>query len=958
MSANSLNSANRSLLQKASSELVRLGDNRGLITLVEQWCSIESVPTSVLISEIKALLDYKLMDRAWVRLREVSERQPEDLEVICLTCEMFIGRGWPARAEKLLKPLVSVGGYPDVVDDLFLRSQRAAISPPMNAREIERRGSPAERLALAECFVATGSHLRARSVLERIRHDGVGEIERADDLLWGLDAGYDNYSKPLMERARDITGDEVLEGAGAINLDNLHRDRTAEVTMAGGGETLPESVDPSFPSLFRSVDTDDDEEGVAEATKVTSLSSLMSEDAPETTEHTESEGLAAAWEDTFDDTRVMVVVNQSSGDGGKSNDEAEALNLSADELDDFDLDDSGLGVAGLLEVEDADLIVLTNDDVSTVNDDKYPKDVVHSPMIEVESDEPEVQSQPVSDTSPSYPSKPETTPSAPRPLKNKEPRDTRGPATTKPRMRQLNPAPQNSLAFRKMLQITFAMAIVCLIFVAYATSKKHHAQAEAVVSEIVVALSGTDTAWRGTSAAFERRVSSGFDPTLRNELGIVLLDMLRWSESGNIETSRELIEANLLSLKEDLFGAPEYSLALAEFSLITGDYQELNILLDELDYTGWAEVQHLRSASMLHVNNLDAAKSFASGALALRPNSVRYLSALGRVCSLDGDTSCVGSVADTLARVAPESTYATLMSIAGSASPLADPRLDEVLRQSTPRIASQSLLWFAQLSGNIDMVAQAVDRALGLDPYNSEARLLKGVRRLGQGEVSAAEMDFTVCMNMRPASFECQLGLALAQFERDHVDEAASWITREDGSSVSFRLNPVLFGWLQFEQGAAISSIEELGIYRPYLRAMSDRDGEAMLMAADELLRRGGAINQFIGARGIARAARFGVEQSGVADRAYALAPLDPVVLTDLAWLWDSVGYERRSQHMFQVAFDRGGESAYTLVERGRFFLDLGDNFNTTRAAWLHYRDLNPTGPRSEARLSSLERLR
>jgi len=76
-----------------------------------------------------------------------------------------------------------------------------------------------------------------------------------------------------------------------------------------------------------------------------------------------------------------------------------------------------------------------------------------------------------------------------------------------------------------------------------------------------------------------------------------------------------------------------------------------------------------------------------------------------------------------------------------------------------------------------------------------------------------------------------------------------------------------------------------------------------------------------------------------------------------LAWLWDSVGYERRSQHMFQVAFERGGESAYTLFERGKFFLGPGDNYSTTRAAWFLYRDLNPTGPRSEARLSNLERL-
>lgn|GEM_PF-5727133 len=946
----------RLLLQQASEELVRIGDSRGLVALVEQWCATESVPSDILIYEVRALLDLKLMDRAWARLRDLSERTPDDCEILCLTSEMFIERGWPARAEKILKPLVSVGGYPDVVDDLFLRSQASAIAPPANSRDIERGGTDKERMELAECLLATGAHLRARSVLERIRQGGGDLVSRAEDLIWGLDSGFDNENKSLLEMASEITGTVPLADSSVINLNDLAIERTSEVTVAVGSEESYDSADPSFPSLFRTVDIDDEEDGVAESTKVTSMSSLLDDEAPETTEQTAGPGLDDSWENSFEDTRVMVVVSQDQAAAGSSPNREGLASKLGDEFTDFELDDSGLGFEELLEGEDADLIVLTNEQQANLTHSKSLPD--YQPMKVVEPGNPdraviakepeasEVQESP-------RPPKPKPAPLASKP--KKAPPEVRTPKS-KPKKRK--PAPVNGgLSVNKMLRFTLVVAVACVVFVLYASNKKQKAAAGAVVTEILVAVSGVEPNWQVTSDNFERRVFSGFDSTRRNELGLVILDMLRWNEAGTVDTSANIIRERLLALEDDLSDSFEYSLALAEFAFIVGDYEGLSSELEGLEQTGWAEVKHLRSLTMLQANNLEAARIFATSATELAPNSIRYLSSLGEVCSIVGDMGCVEDVARELAQVAPNSNQASIMEIATSARPIDDDRLDAVLRRAPNRISSQSLLWFANLAGEEEVIDQAVDRALGIDPDNRMARFLKGVRRLGQGDVARAEGDFTNCLELMPASFDCQLGLALSQFELDHVDEATRWITRDGSPGQNYRLNPVLTGWLTFEQGIDPSGVSSLGEYRVYLTSIGERDGEALLAASEDLLDRGGVINEFLGARGLARAARFGVEQSGVADRAYALAPEDPVVLTDLGWVWDKVGYDRKSSYMFRVALERGAESAYTLVERGRFFMDFGDNFVTTRSAWQQYRDLNPTGPRSESRLSNLERL-
>ena len=104
------------------------------------------------------------MDLAWVRLRDLDKTQRHRVEVQALTAEMFVERGWPGRARRILERAVS--DYPERRDlqDLLKRSQEPPLRPPANARSVEREGTPKEQLELAERYLCAGSQLKARSI--------------------------------------------------------------------------------------------------------------------------------------------------------------------------------------------------------------------------------------------------------------------------------------------------------------------------------------------------------------------------------------------------------------------------------------------------------------------------------------------------------------------------------------------------------------------------------------------------------------------------------------------------------------------------------------------------------------------------------------------------------------------------------------------------------------------------
>ncbi|MFT5685927.1 MAG: hypothetical protein ACI8RZ_006882, partial [Myxococcota bacterium] len=74
-----------------------------VIRLGEAWSHQSPLPREAALAQARAFLSLKLMDRAWVRLRELTDASSEDIAPLLLTADMFLERGWPARARKVLQ---------------------------------------------------------------------------------------------------------------------------------------------------------------------------------------------------------------------------------------------------------------------------------------------------------------------------------------------------------------------------------------------------------------------------------------------------------------------------------------------------------------------------------------------------------------------------------------------------------------------------------------------------------------------------------------------------------------------------------------------------------------------------------------------------------------------------------------------------------------------------------------
>ncbi len=256
--------------------LRRLGhdaDHRGVIRLVERWAEMGELPREARLEEARAFLDLRLMDRAWVRLKELQEKEPDDQETLLLIARLYVERGWPARARRALDRLSALGYEGADLADLSRRADQPPLEPPSDAREVERGGTPAQLLSLAEIFLATGSFLRARSLLERVRRQSPSNA-RAELLLWGIQGEFLRRGETLADLLRElgpaVREPDPEEGEGdwdtsehtdtSVTDEGATEAPTTEVDLA-----LEESREAPFPTLFRRPTTElpedeDDEE--------------------------------------------------------------------------------------------------------------------------------------------------------------------------------------------------------------------------------------------------------------------------------------------------------------------------------------------------------------------------------------------------------------------------------------------------------------------------------------------------------------------------------------------------------------------------------------------------------------------------------------------------------------------------------------------------------------------------
>ena len=350
------------------------GDSCGVIRLVERWFEHGMVSQTARVCQARAFIDLRLMDRAWVRLREAIAADPADLKVHFLTAEMFILRGWPAKAEAHLDKLNLIDGNPSDMhryNALKKASVRPPNGPPANAREIERSGTAEQVLALADQYLSVGMHVRAESLLERLVRDGFSE-PRVSKLLWGIRAdflspGMDTVAllQELEESLRNAewSAIELTDGIGQVEV-TAHVEQT---DILGTTE-----MDPSkrgFPSLFRRDDpsgepTSPDDEEVT-------MSSLVADEAGHllSFDITDSDGTPTPGDG---DTRIMEVIQR--GDGMGFADAQGAIHRTIDPAGAMPVDLQSHRARFLppddetfLEDEDKDLIVMTRRESAPVS---------------------------------------------------------------------------------------------------------------------------------------------------------------------------------------------------------------------------------------------------------------------------------------------------------------------------------------------------------------------------------------------------------------------------------------------------------------------------------------------------------------------------------------------------------------------------------------------------------------
>jgi len=368
-------------LESAIQALETKGDRRTLIGFVERWNVLGEPTHAARLAQARAFLDLCMLDRAWIRLKELIEADPDDVTVLSLTARMFVARGWPNRARKHLERALALAPEDKSLQALWDQASQPPVEPDASLEDDE---DPAVLLGLAERYLATGALLKGRSLLERLRREYPGN-DRVDDLLWVLEGDFDLGEVSLSELADRYGPDlslladlaEDAEHTESVTLDELQHP--------------PAKDSAAFPALFRDArgGLDGDTETETEVTRATSLADLDQlkqsvEDARR------SAGIVAGEEDT----QIRRIIRRDDRvDYTDAGDVHVQRSVPTDV--DFDLGQfrQEMGVSenatfpesdleGPLEEEDDDIVILTKreqgeDDVQMLEPDPTSESVSH-----------------------------------------------------------------------------------------------------------------------------------------------------------------------------------------------------------------------------------------------------------------------------------------------------------------------------------------------------------------------------------------------------------------------------------------------------------------------------------------------------------------------------------------------------------------------------------------------------
>ena len=981
----------RSLLVAVCQHLAAEERHADLVRVCALWSAQERLPVVIALDEARALLRLRLMDRAWVRLRELDRTERHRVEVQALTAEMFIDRGWPGRARKILERAVSE--YPERVDleALLDRSKNPPLRPPSDARTIEREGSKEERLALAELYLCTGSQLKARSILKRLARSKFHEKPRVQALLWALETDLDAEELSLMQLTKVFLAELPLieDGPLELSLDGLS---SAEVTTRGPTpEEVEDRPEAAFPSLFRWVDDSNDfSDDNADVTRISPMADLQPASNAEETAEISIDN----W-DTGDgrgDTKVMRVIHHDASGlptlieelaAEDSVENSVELTRSGNVLDNdvhtagFNLRDMDFDTESeFLEEEDAGLIVMTRQEGtysgvqnepthSTVNLKDLPE-MDESDPSGFEATDPTVIAGP-------KPSASETSkPSAsPRPRTRTRRRSSR-------RVREKARYQQRMFLAVGLLLI---LAMVSLLGWRMLGAKKE----EAVLEKSLEAVGSGDyqALLQEQARLMHLLEQDAAEPVGAHMVSQAIVQLNLWGDfAGGRDTWEEAVQA---IRDAGIFGASVDSRALASAyrAYFQGDLDGAVSYLEARGYEP-AEAALLRAQVAWDQGDIELARDFLENALAQEPDHVMTLFTQADLCLDELDIGCARETVSRLQSLAtpadPAAQGSSFLESSGRFQLLkihldsVDDTAEEQARRIegalfsgldlAPRQVGRARVRLAQLysaDGKMDQAKRSLEAALSADMESAAARFWLGALRLREGRSKQALTDFRACVRSRPAEHDCHRGVVHALLELDRVEEARLHVVGHEAVLGGRPDRDLFSAWLALaaeEEGSEVLTRFDLEGPRSKLVAglAHGRSGqqalaESLLIEAAEGLESSlNALDQWMAPRAYAAAARFGHSEHRQvqADRAYRLGAGDPAVLVDLGWYYDSLGNKEEAALFFDRVDGVGQESAISHFNRGWFFLDFGDNQVRTKASWIRYRDLKPSGPRAE----------
>lgn len=951
-------------------------DWRGTIRLVERWSSGGEPSAKARVAQARAFLALRLMDRAWVRLKEVADSSPEDLDAVALTAEMFIERGWPVRARKLVARCLEKRSE----DARLLSLKAAAHEPPRSAgsdaRKVEKTGTPDQQLALAERFLALGSFLRAKSILERLKRQPGEWTPRVEDLLWGMGAEFAKEDGDPAELARVLCPELVAVGDDTSGSGEFYG--SSEVTSAG--ESQEQGKGQDFPALFRRVTSLEEGNTTEEVTLISRLASteeLLARDPTDDTDGDFSPSSRAA------DTQIRMVIRKDGhdedGPGHVLREDEdyrlrETLNLkdylASVGMEGPDLDGDLSGEVDL-EEEDEDLVIVTRREVG-------PEDPTAAEPDTAELNRPiEVIEQPIGLMQPIE--KPV------RPVQDFDPVTVGEPAPPiRPREQpEMPPDPESEELVpiggynRGPRVVAGLIALVVLggLFLKVGVTIADRFAARGVVAEALETIGAGDfEQLQTTEAALSASLSTGVEPQGAYHAANALIELVLWAEHTG--DSDRLAEAQSSLARASEFGAPQDALALAVAyaAFHQGDLELAAASLAPLDPA--PEVMRLQALLALERGETIKARAAAIQAVDLHPEGPRYHLLLSEICHAQGDSACAKGEVDAALEASaghPSAQLHALMIQSTEHSPKAQLRgLDGFLSagELSPRVAGNAHARKAELHtrlGQSEQAGAALDAAVSIDPGNPDVLYALAARRVRENRMLDALSLLDQATEARPSQLRFQAARIRVLTELDRTEAAHAALDELPSAMAEHPRRPVLDGTVVLISDSDAAAA--LAILEPYVVDHGD-DAEALYLlgmaygllgrpldAEPLLVRAAGALRtsedpftRRLGARAYAAAAVFGASErrEEYATTAEGVGESDPMVFVFLGDYNARPESEIDPGPFYDRAAELGSDHALALYMHGQHYMDARDNLATTRPSWSAYLDLEPTGARSK----------